>query len=55
MPNSRFYSLPLHCSGWPLAPALRHLADDMLPELRQHLQDARALQSSLFGKENEKR
>jgi putative membrane protein len=34
---------------------VRHLADDALPGLRQHLQDARALQSSMFGKENEKR
>jgi putative membrane protein len=34
---------------------VRHLADDALPEVRQHLQDARALQSSMFGKEKEKR
>jgi putative membrane protein len=34
---------------------VRHLAEDALPALRQHLQDARALQSSMFGKENEKR
>jgi putative membrane protein len=30
---------------------VRHLADDALPALRQHLQDARALQSAMFGKE----
>jgi putative membrane protein len=36
-------------------PRVRHLAEDILPSLRQHLKDARAIQSTMFGKDGEKR